>query len=92
MTQILPDAAAATETFVIDVALFSSSARAARLAADLTAASYRAYVRDLQLGDRGRLYQVKVGPFASRAAADADIARIHATPGYADARVVSSTP
>jgi type II secretory pathway predicted ATPase ExeA len=89
---LAPAAAATAESFVIDVALFSSSARAVRLVADLTAAHYRAYVRDLQLGDRGHLYQVKVGPFASRAAADAEMARIHATPGYADARVVSSAP
>jgi hypothetical protein len=92
MAPLPPGAAATAESFVIDVALFSSSARAVRVVADLAAANYRAYVRDLQLGDRGRLYQVKVGPFASRAAADAEMARIHATPGYADARVVSSTP
>jgi cell division septation protein DedD len=87
-----PGADAATETFVIDIALFTSSARATRLVADLTTARYRAYVKDLQLGDRGHLYQVKVGPFASRAAADDELARIHATPGYTDARVISSAP
>jgi len=73
--------------FAIDVALFNSTARASRLAAELTAANYPAYVRNLDLGDRGRLYQVRIGPFTSREAADAEVARVHAMPGYADARV-----
>ena len=74
--------------FAIDVALFNSTTRASRLAAELTAARYPAYVRNLDFGDRGRLYQVKIGPFASREAANAEVARVHAMPGYADARVV----
>ena len=74
--------------FAIDVALFNSTTRASRLAAELTAVHYLAYVRNLELGERGRQYQVKIGPFASREAADAEVARVHATPGFADARVV----
>jgi cell division septation protein DedD len=74
--------------FAIDVALFNSTTRASRLAAELMAANYPAYVRNFDLGDRGRLYQVRIGPFTSREAADAEVARVHAMPGYADARVV----
>jgi general secretion pathway protein A len=77
--------------FAIDVALFNSTTRASRLVTDLTAANYRAYVRDLDLGDRGHLYEVMVGPYATREEADTEAARIHAMPGYADARVVSSS-
>src|SRR5205085_10492341 len=40
--------------FAIDVALFNSNARASRLAAELIAAAYPAYVKDLDLGDRDR--------------------------------------
>ena len=72
--------------------LFNTEGRAARVAKDLTAASYRAYVKDLNLGARGHMYEVVVGPFASLAEAEAQIARIRAIPGYQDARLVSPTP
>jgi cell division septation protein DedD len=78
--------------FAIDVALFSSSARASRVRDQLIAAGYRAYIKDLDLGDRGRLYEVVVGPFALRAETDAVAARIRAIPGFADARILSSAP
>ena len=87
-----PAATAPPGIFAIDVALFSSSTRASRLIDELTATGYRAYVKDLDLGDRGHLYEVVVGPFATRAEADTTVEQIHAMPGYGDARVVSSTP
>jgi cell division septation protein DedD len=94
---IVPPAPAAAEPapagiFAIDVALFNSTTRASRLATDLVAANHHAYVRDLDLGDRGHLFEVMVGPFASREEAGSELARIHALPGYEDARLVSSTP
>jgi cell division septation protein DedD len=79
------------ESFTIDVALFSSRGRASALAADLTGANYPAYVKDLVLEDR-HMFEVVVGPFSSRADADAGVARIRAIPGYDDARVVASGP
>ena len=87
-----PNAASAMPDgiFAIDVALFNSRTRASRLVAELTAGNYRAYLKDLDLGDRGHLFEVMVGPFATRAAADAELARIQALPGYEDARVVSA--
>jgi cell division septation protein DedD len=78
--------------FAIDVALFSSSSRASRLVVELGASGYPAYVKDLDLGQRGQMYEVIVGPFSSRADADTEVERIHAIPGYGDARVVSSAP
>jgi cell division septation protein DedD len=96
---LIPDAAADNAPlttppiiFAIDVALFNSTRRASRLVTELTTANYHAYVRDLDLGDRGHLYEVMVGPFASREEAATEAARIHAIPGYEDARVVSSAP
>jgi type II secretory pathway predicted ATPase ExeA/cell division septation protein DedD len=83
-------APAAAGIYSIDVALFNSTTRASVLVTDLLAANHHAYVRDLDLGDRGHLYEVMVGPFAGREEADAELARIHAIPGYADARMVSS--
>jgi type II secretory pathway predicted ATPase ExeA/cell division septation protein DedD len=90
----LPDSASAGPggIFAIDVALFNSTTRAARLVADLTAAGHRAYARDIDLGDRGHLFEVMVGPFAARADADGELARIRVRPGYDDARVVASAP
>ena len=85
-------AAAPGGIFAIDVALFNSNARAAQLVNEMAAARYRAYAREIDLGDRGRMFEVMVGPFLSRAEADADLARIRARPGFEDARVVSSAP
>ncbi len=78
--------------FAIDVALFSSSARASGLVEQLGAAGFRAYVKDLDLGDRGHLHEVVAGPFATRAETDAALARIRALPGFGDARAISSAP
>jgi type II secretory pathway predicted ATPase ExeA/cell division septation protein DedD len=76
--------------YAIDVALFNSTTRARRLVDELTAAGYHAYQRDLDLGDRGRLHEVLVGLYATRDAADTDLARIRAIRGYQDATLTAA--
>jgi type II secretory pathway predicted ATPase ExeA/cell division septation protein DedD len=76
--------------YAIDVALFNSATRARRLVDELTAAGYHAYQRDLDLGDRGRLHEVLVGLYATRDAADTDLARIRAIRGYQDATLTAA--
>ena len=56
---------------------------------ELSAAGYHAYQNDVDLGDRGHLFEVLVGMYPSREAAVADAERIRDIPGYQDARVVS---
>ena len=78
-----------TSLYAIDVALFSSVPRAEQLVLALTAAGYRAYQHDVDLGARGHMREVLVGIYASRDAAEADAGKIRAMPGYQDAQVVA---
>ncbi len=96
-----PDAAASARAaaegsasggYVVEVALFTTSQRGARLVDELAAASFRAYQRPLDLGSRGFYRQVLIGPFATRAEADSDLERLHRRGGYADARVSRHLP
>jgi hypothetical protein len=87
-----PLSSAGDGNYSIDVALFSSVARASRLAAELTAANYHVSIREIELPDRGRLFEVMVGPFSTHAGADAALARVRAMPGYQDARLAASNP
>jgi cell division septation protein DedD len=77
----------AVSGYIIEVALFATTQRGARLADDLAAASFRAFHRPLDLGTRGFFRQVLIGPFATRAAADAELGRLHQRGGHDDARV-----
>lgn len=87
------DAGATSESadrqqYVIQVASLDSQERAASLVTDLAAQGYRAYQVDLDLGERGRLYLVRVGRYSNLAAARDDHARISRMAGYADAKLV----
>ena len=79
------------DSFEVGVALFSGYDRANTLAVELAVAGFRASTRSLESA-KGRLYEVRTGPYLSREAAEADAARIRKMPGYADARVVLPTP
>ncbi len=78
-------------SFEVGVALFSGYDRANTLAVELAVAGFRASTRSLESA-KGRLYEVRTGPYLSREAAEADAARIRKMPGYADARVVLPAP
>jgi cell division septation protein DedD len=80
-----------TSTFVIEVALFKTSGPARRLVERLSAAGLKAYGITRQFGV-GIRQQVLIGPYATRAEVDADLARVHQMPGYADARAVERPP
>ena len=54
------------------------------------AASFRAFHRPLDLGSRGYFRQVLIGPFTTRAEADADLERLHRRGGHEDARVAGA--
>jgi hypothetical protein len=83
MTPRMPSAG-----YVLEVALFQSGERAARLVNELTAALYPAYHADVRLGPAGRRFvQVRVGPYATRTEAEAAVDAIRRMPGYADARI-----
>ncbi len=73
--------------YEVGVALFSGYERASGLAVELAAAGFRASTRSIDSA-KGRLYEVRTGPYFSHDAAEADAARIRQIPGYADARVV----
>jgi len=77
--------------FEVGVALFSGYDRANGLAIDLAAAGFRASTRSIE-SSKGRLYEVRTGPYFSREDAEADAARIRQMPGYSDARVVPQPP
>lgn len=61
------------ESFVIQVGAFSDAAKAARLADDLKAKGFQAYIERA-----GSVTRVRVGPIAGRAAADAAASRLKA--------------
>jgi cell division septation protein DedD len=75
-------------SYEVGVALFSGYDRANTLAVELAAAGFRASTRSVE-STKGRLYEVRTGPYLSREAAEADAAEIRKMPGYADARVVA---
>jgi cell division protein FtsN len=82
---------ASGESFEVGVALFSGYERASGLAVELAVAGFRASTRSVE-SSKGRLYEVRTGPYLSREAAEVDAARIRKIPGYADARVVAPPP
>jgi len=75
----------AAGSYIIEVALFNSEARASRLVEELSGAGYRAY----QAAFRGDRQQVLIGPYATRAEAEFDLGRVHLMPSYQDARIVA---
>jgi cell division septation protein DedD len=74
-------------TYTIEVALFETQQGAAWLAADLTAAGFRAYGEVLDLPNRGIEHLVSIGPYATRTRAEFDLQRLHQAGGYEHARL-----
>ena len=85
--QIVP-ADAGSQPYEVGVALFAGYDRANRLAVALAASGFRAITRPIE-SSRGRMYEVRTGPYVSREEAEADAILIRQLPGYADARVVA---
>ncbi len=84
-------AAAAGRSYVVEVALFTTSERAGRLIDVLTREQFTVFKRALRLGS-GRIFQqVLIGPFTSRADAEANLQRLQQTNGFDDARVAETT-
>jgi cell division septation protein DedD len=83
---------AADEGYVLEVALFGSRQRGARLVEELVAAGFRAFDQPLDLGPRGSFRQVLVGPFSTREDADRDLERLRQRGGYTDARIAARPP
>lgn len=82
----------AADAYIIQVALFETAGRAGLVVKELADLGYRSYQIELDLGARGRLQQVLVGRYGTRAEAESDLERIRRIPDYADARVVSASP
>ena len=83
----LQPASTAAGTFTIEIAVFETQQGAAWLAADLTAAGFRAYGEALDLPNRGIQHLVSVGPYATRGRAEFDLQRLHQAGGYEYARL-----
>jgi type II secretory pathway predicted ATPase ExeA len=78
-------------SFEIGVAVFAKPTRAGFLEAELAAAGFKATTHLIELAG-SPMFEVRTGPYASREAVDADVARIRQMPGYADARVIAPSP
>jgi general secretion pathway protein A len=72
--------------YVIHVAAFENSNRAALLMTELADAGYQAYYTDLDLNGVA-YWQVIVGEFDTVTDAQVDLEKIRAIPGYRDARI-----
>ena len=82
--------AAAGQSYVVEVALFTTSERAGRLIEVLTREQFTVFKRALRLGS-GRIFQqVLIGPFTNRADAEANLQRLQQTNGFDDARVAET--
>jgi general secretion pathway protein A len=77
-----------TAPYVIQVASFHGRERADEMLDELSRAGYRAYLVETDMGtEQSRVVQVLAGWYSTRELAQADLARIKAMPGYADARI-----
>jgi general secretion pathway protein A len=72
--------------YVINVAVFRTSVRAATVMTELTDAGYTAYYTELNLQGVS-FWQVIVGAYETVADAQADLDKIRAIPGFRDARI-----
>jgi len=87
---VVPSETPGGQSFEVGVAMFSGYERASRLAVSLAAAGFRATTRPVE-SEKGRMYEVRTGPYLTRESAEADAEIIRKLPGYADARIVSPT-
>ncbi len=87
---VTSDSVAVSANYLVAVGLFASPARADQLVDTLTQAGLPAMQRPFQMR-RQEVQQIVLGPFFSRADADADLQRLKALGGYDDATVVDSS-
>jgi type II secretory pathway predicted ATPase ExeA/cell division septation protein DedD len=87
---VAPTEPAASGSYVLQVGLFGSADRGARLVEELTAQGFRAFQQPLNLGTRGLFQQVLIGTFETRAEADRDLERLRQRGGHDDARVATA--
>jgi hypothetical protein len=71
--------------FLIEVAVFKTSARALFVVKQLSTSGYRVFAQAVDFGPGGVRHQVLVGPYATHAAAESDLMRLKQIPGYEDA-------
>jgi type II secretory pathway predicted ATPase ExeA len=93
LATVAAEPAAAAEIsgdFLIAVGLFAGRERADQLVESLTQAGLPAMQRPFQM-NRGEVQQVVLGPFFTRAEADADLRRLKELGGFADASVISAS-
>jgi AAA domain/SPOR domain len=83
------DATAAS--FEIGVAVFAKPTRAEFLEAELAAGGFKARTHLIELAG-SPMFEVRIGPYATREAVEIDVTRVRQMPGYADARVIPATP
>lgn len=72
-----PDSASAAGNFVVQLAAFADAKAAAALASKLKSAGFPAYTETLKT-HQGTMRRVRVGPYATREAADAQLAKVSA--------------
>jgi DedD protein len=75
-----PDVVSAAGGFVVQLAAFADAKAAPALASKLKIAGFPAYTETLKT-DQGTMRRVRVGPYATREVADAEVARLNAA-GY----------
>ena len=75
-----PDVASPAGGFVVQLAAFADAKAAPALASKLKSAGFPAYTETLKT-DQGIMRRVRVGPYATREVADAEVARLNAA-GY----------
>jgi DedD protein len=75
-----PDVASPAGGFVVQLAAFADAKAAPALASKLKSAGFPAYTETLKT-DHGTMRRVRIGPYATREVADAEVARLNAA-GY----------
>ena len=75
-----PDVVSPVGGFVVQLAAFADAKAAPALASKLKSAGFPAYTETLKT-DQGTMRRVRVGPYATREVADAEVARLNAA-GY----------
>jgi type II secretory pathway predicted ATPase ExeA/cell division septation protein DedD len=78
--------------FVLQMATFQRSARAAQALQELRDAGYAAYSTEVTLRDGESAVAVFLGPYVELAAAQRDLDRARQIPGYGSGRVVHLSP
>jgi DedD protein len=83
-----PETAATGSAFVVQLGAFADAKAAADLVTTLKGSGFAAYTEALATG-QGAVQRVRVGPYTSRDAADAALAKLKSA-GYSGAQVTSA--